>query len=68
MCIRDSFSLDDMRTAVEGTNDNIKLEASGGIETDEDLIAIAETGVDYISVGALTKHLRATDLSLRMVG
>jgi nicotinate-nucleotide pyrophosphorylase (carboxylating) len=64
----DNFSLDDMRTAVEGTNNKIKLEASGGIETDDDLVAIAETGVDYISVGALTKHLRATDLSMRMVG
>ena len=64
----DNFSLDDMRAAVEGTNNKIKLEASGGIETDDDLVAIAETGVDYISVGALTKHLRATDLSMRMVG
>ena len=64
----DNFSLDDMRTAVEGTNNKIKLEASGGIETDDDLVAIAETGVDYISVGALTKPLRATDLSMRMVG
>jgi nicotinate-nucleotide pyrophosphorylase (carboxylating) len=63
----DNFSLDDMRTAVEASNDSLKLEASGGIESDEDLIAIAETGVDYISVGALTKHVRATDLSMRMV-
>ncbi len=61
----DNFSLDDMKTAVT-TNSSIKLEASGGIETAEDLIAIAETGVDYISVGALTKHVKAMDLSMRI--
>ncbi|MDP4768449.1 MAG: nicotinate-nucleotide diphosphorylase (carboxylating), partial [OM182 bacterium] len=41
----------------------VKLEASGSID-DERLVAIAETGVDYISIGALTKHCRALDLSL----
>lgn len=61
----DNFSLDDMRKAVDIRPDNIKLEASGGIETDDELIAIAETGVDYISSGSLTKHCRATDLSMR---
>lgn len=61
----DNFSLDDMRTAVK-TNNAVKLEASGGIESPEDLIAIAETGVDYISIGALTKHVQAMDLSLRL--
>ena len=61
----DNFSLDDMRAAVGG-NHPVKLEASGGIETDADLIAIAETGVDFVSVGALTKHVRAMDLSLRL--
>ncbi len=60
----DNFSLADMRTAVSTVNDPIKLEASGGVESDEDLVAIAETGVDFISVGALTKHCRAVDLSL----
>ena len=63
----DNFSLDDLATAVASTNANIKLEASGGIEKDGDLIAIAETGVDYISVGALTKHCSAIDLSMRML-
>ena len=61
----DNFSLADLRTAV-GRNANIKLEASGGIESDDDLIAIAETGVDYVSIGALTKHVRAMDLSMRL--
>lgn len=61
----DNFSLDDMRTAVK-VGHHIKLEASGGIESDADLIAIAETGVDYVSIGALTKHVRAMDLSLRL--
>jgi nicotinate-nucleotide pyrophosphorylase (carboxylating) len=41
-----------------------KLEASGGVTLDS-IRAIAETGVDYISVGSLTKHLHAIDLSLR---
>jgi len=62
----DNFSLADLKTAVQQTPATIKLEASGGIETTHDLIAIAETGVDYISMGALTKHCRAIDLSLRI--
>lgn len=63
----DNFSLADMRIAVDSINDAIKLEASGGIESDDDLVAIAETGVHYISVGALTKHCQAVDLSMRLV-
>lgn len=62
----DNFPLEELIRAVKLTPDTIKLEASGGIETPEDLIRIAETGVDYISVGALTKHCRAVDLSLRL--
>jgi nicotinate-nucleotide pyrophosphorylase (carboxylating) len=61
----DNFSLEDMRTAV-ASNSPVKLEASGGIESEQDLIAIAETGVDYISIGALTKHVKAMDLSMRL--
>lgn len=61
----DNFSIEDMRVAVSGINHNIKLEASGGISGDAELIAIAETGVDYVSMGALTKHCRAVDLSMR---
>lgn len=61
----DNFSLEDLKTAVR-SNQPVKLEASGGIENDQDLVRIAETGVDYISVGALTKHVRAMDLSMRI--
>ena len=62
----DEFSLADMRRAVAIVNGRIALEASGGVGLD-DLRAIAETGVDYISIGALTKHVRAIDLSMRVV-
>lgn len=60
----DNFSLEDIQFAVKETNDSVKLEASGGIETPARLIDIAETGVDYISVGALTKNCRAIDFSM----
>lgn len=61
----DEFSLDDMRKAVARTAGAAKLEASGGINN-ETLVPVAETGVDYISIGALTKDLRAVDLSMRL--
>jgi nicotinate-nucleotide pyrophosphorylase (carboxylating) len=63
----DEFSLDDMRAAVKLRNDaagTSQLEASGGIDFDA-LAQIAATGVDFVSIGALTKHVRAVDLSLR---
>lgn len=63
----DNFTLDQLREAVQINKDSdepAELEASGGIEVDT-LRAVAETGVDFISVGALTKHLRATDFSMR---
>lgn len=60
----DNFDLSGLREAVRITNGCAKLEASGNVEI-EGLRAIAETGVDYISSGALTKHVRALDLSLR---
>lgn len=60
----DNFDLDGLRQAVELTAGRAKLEASGGVAP-EQLSGIAATGVDYISVGALTKHLRAIDLSMR---
>ncbi len=60
----DDFTLDDMREAVHITAKRAKLEASGGV-SDENLRAIAETGVDFISIGGLTKHCRAIDLSMR---
>lgn len=53
-----------LREAVTITAGRAKLEASGDI-TLETIRNVAETGVDYISIGALTKHLRATDLSMR---
>ncbi|WP_421841976.1 carboxylating nicotinate-nucleotide diphosphorylase [Marinobacter algicola] len=61
----DEFSLADMRQAVIHTAGAAKLEASGGINS-ETLAPIAETGVDYISIGALTKDVRAVDLSMRL--
>lgn len=61
----DELSLDDMREAVRITAGRAKLEASGGIN-DTTLVPIAETGVDYISIGALTKDIKAVDLSMRL--
>jgi nicotinate-nucleotide pyrophosphorylase (carboxylating) len=61
----DEFSLEDMRQAVIRTAGAATLEASGGINS-ETLVPIAETGVDYISIGALTKDVRAVDLSMRL--
>lgn len=61
----DNFSLEDMRIAVEFNNGQIQLEASGNIDL-ENIRAVAETGVDYISIGALTKNIKAVDLSMRI--
>jgi len=60
----DEFSMDDMCKAVKHTAGKALLEASGNIN-DENLRATAETGVDFISIGGLTKHCRAIDLSMR---
>ena len=60
----DNFDLEHMRAAVTITAGRAKLEASGGITLDT-LRRVAETGVDYISIGALTKDVRAIDLSMR---
>jgi len=62
----DNFSLDDMRTAVATTKGRCKLEASGNVNQ-QTLLPIAQTGVDYISIGALTKDCKAIDLSMRLV-
>ena len=59
----DDFSLDDMRTAVKLTGDQADLEASGNVSIDT-IATIAETGVDFISSGAITKHVKALDLSM----
>jgi len=64
----DEFSLEDMRSAValnRAHGGPAKLEVSGSVSL-EAVRAIADTGVDYISVGALTKHVRAIDLSMRL--
>lgn len=61
----DELSLDDMREAVKINAGRAKLEASGGIN-DQTLRVIAETGVDYISIGSLTKDVKAVDLSMRL--
>ena len=61
----DNFTLAALRDAVSLTAGNAELEASGNV-TDETLVAIAETGVDFISIGALTKHVKALDLSMRI--
>ncbi|CAH0991362.1 Nicotinate-nucleotide pyrophosphorylase [carboxylating] [Sinobacterium norvegicum] len=60
----DNFSNAQMVEAVKHVNGRAKLEASGNI-TNHTLRSVAETGVDYISIGALTKHNTAIDLSMR---
>jgi nicotinate-nucleotide pyrophosphorylase (carboxylating) len=62
----DNFSLTDLGIAVERCKGRIELEASGGI-TLESVRAVATSGVDFISVGAITKSVRATDFSMRFV-
>lgn len=66
MILLDNMSLEEMREAVSITAGRAELEASGGVNL-ERVRAIAETGVDRISIGALTKDVRAIDLSLRHV-
>ena len=61
----DNFSLEDLRAAVALNSGLIDLEASGNIDLDN-IRDVAETGVDYISIGALTKHVKAVDLSMRI--
>lgn len=60
----DNFSLEDLKSAVKETRGRARLEASGGI-TLANIRAVAECGVDCISVGDITKNLKAIDLSLR---
>jgi nicotinate-nucleotide pyrophosphorylase (carboxylating) len=64
----DEFSLSDMRAAValnRASAHSVKIEASGRV-TLETVRAVADTGVDYISVGSITMHVRAVDLSMRL--
>jgi nicotinate-nucleotide pyrophosphorylase (carboxylating) len=66
MILLDNMSADEMREAVRITRGRAELEASGGI-TLENVRAVAETGVDRISIGSLTKDVNAIDLSMRFV-
>jgi nicotinate-nucleotide pyrophosphorylase (carboxylating) len=61
----DNFTLGDMKKAVKINNGKALLEASGNVNL-KTVRAIAETGVDRISIGSLTKNVRAIDLSLRI--
>ncbi len=63
IALLDNFSLQDVKQAVETSRQNIKLEVSGNITMDN-INQYAMLGVDYISVGALTKHLQAVDFSM----
>jgi nicotinate-nucleotide pyrophosphorylase (carboxylating) len=66
LILLDNFDLDGMRDAVKFTARRAELEASGGISL-EKVRSIAETGVDRISIGALTKNISAVDLSMRFL-
>ena len=63
----DNFGLNEMKTAVDFIDGKCKTEASGGIDLDT-VKQIAETGVDYISIGALTHSVKALDISLEIFG
>lgn len=64
MILLDNMSLDEMSQAVQITQGRAKLEASGGVNNST-LRAVAQTGVDLIAMGILTKDIRAIDLSMR---
>jgi nicotinate-nucleotide pyrophosphorylase (carboxylating) len=66
LILLDNFSLEALGQAVTLTAGRAQLEASGGIHLGN-LRQVAETGVDRISIGALTKHVRAVDLSMRFL-
>jgi len=61
----DNFDLDMLREAVQLVDGRAKLEASGGINLNT-IQSIAETGVDFVSIGAITKDIKAIDLSMRI--
>jgi len=62
----DNFSPDQIREAVSFINGSVETEASGGIN-ENTLVSYAETGVNFISMGALTHHVKSFDLSLKAV-
>ncbi len=61
----DELPEEELRQAIAGRAAGIELELSGGVDLDR-IAAIGQLGVDYVSVGALTKHVRAIDLSMRL--
>jgi nicotinate-nucleotide pyrophosphorylase (carboxylating) len=66
MILLDNFTVPQIERAVARNGGQAKLEVSGNVTLDN-IRAVAATGIDYISVGALTKHLRAIDLSMRVL-
>lgn len=62
----DNFELEDLKAAVARVSARFPLEASGNIHL-QNIASVAKTGVDFISVGAITKHLRSIDLSMRLI-
>jgi nicotinate-nucleotide pyrophosphorylase (carboxylating) len=66
LILLDNFDLDGLREAVKAARGRAELEASGGI-TLQNLRVVAETGVDRVSIGALTKDVKAIDLSMRFL-
>lgn len=63
----DNFTLPMITEAVKGRNSTVKIEVSGGVGKD-DIQTLANSGVDFISIGALTKNCKALDLSFRIIG
>ncbi|MEY8716552.1 carboxylating nicotinate-nucleotide diphosphorylase [Francisella philomiragia] len=61
----DNFSIEDINKAVEIAKDKVALEVSGNIDSNS-IVKMAQTGVDFISVGAITKHITAIDLSMQV--
>ena len=62
----DNFSIEDLREAVKISSGIYPLEASGGMN-ENNILQYAETGVDFISIGSLTKDIKSIDLSLRFL-
>jgi nicotinate-nucleotide pyrophosphorylase (carboxylating) len=60
----DNFSINDLSNAVKLAKGKLPLEASGNID-ENNISEVADTGVDYISTGGITKNINAIDLSLR---
>ena len=61
----DNFTIEDTKKAVEIARGKLMLEVSGNVD-ETTIIAIANTGVDFVSVGAITKHIKAIDLSMQI--